>query len=578
MSEKATTPRFKMTGALRQIASPYALRSETLIASAIPIGLANLVLDFGRLEGTFATWLLISTLGYLAAMVIPVSVRLFIAKPLPSLVYLLIFVAAGLLRGITIFLVGREAGIIGDGQLAYRIFGSTLYVFLSLSMVAVLVSNSLRATEALQALEKSRRILEKRLATMRGEISRLNSEVSGRVSGLITPIIQELMSNLKGAKASEVSIEVEALRATVDNVVRPLSLAVAEGSSELPSGQTTSDLAVGRENWRIGARVQISNQLVPFWASVLICIVATPAAVVAYEADSFEALGLLGVSTFAVLFIAENALRKLWLPAAAAFFLQIVIYAIAGLASSAMLSLVGNLDPYSWGRITTLTIIIGIAFFIGQVRQTQRSESTNRAVKVNDQLELLNSQVRRELWLNRRRVATVLHGPVQAALYASAMRLAQAQRPSKKLIQSVNADLENALEILKFDSLESPDLRSVLSQIIEVWAGSCEIYSNVSKSVYQIVKKNPLLNEALVEVLREATSNAIKHGSATEIEIEANVVAKFIEISVINNGRAPVNRSGSGFGSKLYSELTHSWALSEMADGRTKFGATIFIA
>ncbi|MBP6043709.1 MAG: hypothetical protein KA500_04280, partial [Rhodoluna sp.] len=215
---------------------------------------------------------------------------------------------------------------------------------------------------------------------------------------------------------------------------------------------------------------------------------------------------------------------------------------------------------------------------IGQLRQTQRVITQIAAREVNAQLELLNSQARRELWLNRRRIATVLHGPVQAALYASAMRLAQAARPTKKLIQTVNADLESALEVLKFDSLEAPDLKSVLAQIGEVWSGTCEIYLGVSKNVYQITKKNALLSEAVVEVLREGISNAIKHGQATEIDVEAKVSGKLIELSIVNNGKAPVNKAGNGFGSKLYDELTLAWQLSEMADGRTKFGATIFIA
>jgi signal transduction histidine kinase len=167
---------------------------------------------------------------------------------------------------------------------------------------------------------------------------------------------------------------------------------------------------------------------------------------------------------------------------------------------------------------------------------------------------------------------------VQAALYASAMRLAQSSRPSKKLIQSVNQDLADALDVLKFDSLEETDLRDVIGQITDVWSGTCEIYSNISKAVFQVTKKNPLVGEAVTEVLREAVSNAIKHGSATEIEIDAKVTAKLVVISIVNNGKSPVNSRGNGFGSKLYGELTHTWQLEQTADSRTKFSSTVFIA
>jgi signal transduction histidine kinase len=142
----------------------------------------------------------------------------------------------------------------------------------------------------------------------------------------------------------------------------------------------------------------------------------------------------------------------------------------------------------------------------------------------------------------------------------------------------VNEDLASALEVIKFESLESADLRDVISQIVEVWQSTCEIYSNVTKPVYQATKKKSLVGEAVAEVLREAVSNAIKHGSASEIEIDAKVSNNLILLSITNNGKPPVNSRGNGFGSKLYSELTHTWKLDKTEDGRTKFSATIFIA
>lgn len=574
------SPRFRMTRAIKQIASPFAISTETLIASSIPIIVANLVLDYGREPGTFATWLLIAVLGYLAMLVIPVLVRLFFgSKPLFPVVYLLIFLASGVLRGATIYLVGVEAGVIKEIEWQYRILGSPLFVFLTLSLVTVLVSNSLRATEELEGLEASRAQLEQRLNTMRTEIARLNSELAGRVSGLITPVIQQLMEGLRGAKASDIGTEVDALRATVDDVVRPLSIDIAQAKDEFSNQEVAKQKVSIRENLFASNPVLISNQILPFWSSIMIAIVSLPAALVFYLSDAFAALGLFALSTLLVLELSSFLFRNVWLKTGAALLVQIVIFAVAGLAASVSLRFAQlEAGAYPSGRIVTLTIIVGVAVFIGQLRQTQRMIAQQKAREVNAQLELLNSQARRELWLNRRRIATVLHGPVQAALYASAMKLAQAKRPSKKLINSVNKDLESALEVLKFDSAESVDLRDVLSQIVEVWAGTCDIYITLSKNVYLAARKSSVLNEAVAEVLREAISNAIKHGQATEIEVEAKISEKLIELSIVNNGKAPVNKAGKGFGSKLYDELTLDWNLSEMADGRTKFGATIFIA
>jgi signal transduction histidine kinase len=567
-----------MARAVQQIASPYSLSNQTILAAAVPVVLSNLVLDFGREKGTFGNWLLIALLGYLSvAAVLLLARNLLSGMTPPAIVYLLVFLLAGFVRGVAIFQVGTEFGVIPPDEWQYRLLGSPLFILVSLSLVTVLVSNSQRATKELANLETSRLVLEKRLSSMRAEISRMNSEVAGNVSGLISPVIQELMVKIKGSK--ELAREIQELRTTVDEVVRPLSIAIAEKTDEMSSPQVTAAKVSIRENFRLDSKLQVANQIVPFWSSALITLISTPAAVVFYGQDAALALALLAVATVATLELAYFIFRRVQLRSIAALLLQVAIFATAGGAAILALSL-ANLSAglYPAARIITLAVIIGLAMFIGQIRQTQRYASQQKAREVNEQLELLNSQARRELWLNRRRIATVLHGPVQAALYASAMRLAQSSRPSKKLIQSVNQDLADALEVLKFDSLEETDLRDVIGQITEVWSGTCEIYSNISKAVYQVTKKNPLVGEAVTEVLREAVSNAIKHGSATEIEIDAKVTAKLVVISIVNNGKFPVNSRGNGFGSKLYSELTHTWQLERTPDSRTKFSATVFVA
>jgi signal transduction histidine kinase len=578
MTENPTTPIFRMARAVQQIASPYSLSNQTILAAAVPVVLSNLVLDFGREKGSFGNWLLIALLGYLSVAAVLVLARnLLSGMTPPAIVYLLVFLLAGFVRGVVIFQVGTEFGVIPPDEWQYRLLGSPLFIVVSLSLVTVLVSNSQRATKELANLETSRLVLEKRLSSMRAEISRMNSEVAGNVSGLISPVIQELMVKIKGSK--ELAREIQELRTTVDEVVRPLSIAIAEKTDEMSSPQVAAAKVSIRENFRLDSKLQVSNQIVPFWSSALITLISTPAAVVFYGQDAALALALLAAATVVTLELAYFIFRRVQLRSIAALLLQVAIFATAGGAAILALSL-ANLSAglYPAARIITLTVIIGLAMFIGQIRQTQRYASQQKAREVNEQLELLNSQARRELWLNRRRIATVLHGPVQAALYASAMRLAQSSRPSKKLIQSVNQDLADALEVLKFDSLEETDLRDVIGQITEVWSGTCEIYSNISKAVYQVTKKNPLVGEAVTEVLREAVSNAIKHGSATEIEIDAKVTAKLVGISIVNNGKSAVNSRGNGFGSKLYSELTHTWQLERTADSRTRFSATVFVA
>ncbi|MEY3128928.1 MAG: hypothetical protein RL405_248, partial [Actinomycetota bacterium] len=281
MTENPTTPIFRMARAVQQIASPYSLSNQTILAAAVPVVLSNLVLDFGREKGSFGNWLLIALLGYLSvAAVLLLARNLLSGKAPPAIVYLLVFLLAGFARGFVIFQVGTEFGVIPPDEWQYRLLGSPLFILLSLSLVTVLVSNSVRATQELAKLETSRLILEKRLSSMRAEISRMNSEVAGNVSGLISPVIQELIVKIKGSR--ELAREIQELRTTVDEVVRPLSIAIAEKTDEITDPQVTAAKVSIRENFRLDSKLQVANQIVPFWSSALITLISTPAAVVFY--------------------------------------------------------------------------------------------------------------------------------------------------------------------------------------------------------------------------------------------------------------------------------------------------------
>jgi len=203
-------------------------------------------------------------------------------------------------------------------------------------------------------------------------------------------------------------------------------------------------------------------------------------------------------------------------------------------------------------------------------------QSSKALEEVNRELELLNAQAKQELWINRRRIATVLHGPVQAALYSSAIRLAQAKRPSKKLLQEVNQDLGEALNALRFDQTEITPVRTVIHEIVEAWSGVCEIYFNVPKSVYDITKRHPNAAESFVEIIREATSNAIKHGGATEIEVTAKLSKGLIELQVLNNGKAPTKKEAStGYGTQILNELALNWKLDALGENKVLFSAEV---
>jgi signal transduction histidine kinase len=187
---------------------------------------------------------------------------------------------------------------------------------------------------------------------------------------------------------------------------------------------------------------------------------------------------------------------------------------------------------------------------------------------VNKELEILNASLRQELWLNRRRTAAVLHGPVQAALYAAAMKLAQDSAPTPKLIEEVSVDIEQALDKLNNPSnLEGEQISDVLEQIVEVWSDAAKITISLPADLEKDISGKPLASEALIEVSREFINNAIKHGRAKNITLNLRRLdGNRFAVEVVDDGIGVPPGAQPGFGSKLLSELSLDWNQSRIDD------------
>jgi signal transduction histidine kinase len=158
-------------------------------------------------------------------------------------------------------------------------------------------------------------------------------------------------------------------------------------------------------------------------------------------------------------------------------------------------------------------------------------------------------------------MAALLHGPVQAALYAAAMGMAQTSNPSAEYLAKVQKDIEAALEQLTNPNrLESETLLSVLNQIRDLWSDSVEIKIFIPSDLETKITNESLTCEATIELTRELVTNSIKHGKATQVSVEISEIdpTRFL-VEVIDNGGTPDPGATQGYGTKVLSELSLNW-------------------
>ena len=545
---------------LNQIGSRYALSNQVMLLFLIPAYGTGLIFESLRRETIFLELFGVATAGYLATIAVLLLARRLLNgkedKSRPFFV-LAVFLLSGFTRGIVILVLDVLTGQHQVGEELFRLLGGPIFTFVTLTLAAVLASNYQRHRESLAALADERYRLQIRSAGIRAKVQIQREDLLAKVRSLLDPAIAKIQANLTGHSSSEA---IDSLRSTVDDVVRPLSIEVAEASDEL---EAESGKAVIREKAPIPSRILLGEFIIPLWATLILGLVLVPAAFLVEDSpNSLIILLTVFLSMFLGLGLFQRLTMKLPVPPFLATLVVPSLYAISLVPmyfAADLLQL--NVTVPQVNALLFFGACVGATTFASQFSQLQRKATTENLSAVNLQLEILNASLRQELWLNRRRTASVLHGPVQAALFASAMKLSQEQKPTPALVAEVEQDISAALEKLNNSSnLEGEDISDLLNQIVDIWSDAAEITIEIPTDLEAAIVRAPLASEALIEISREFITNAIKHGKASQVSLKVSRLDDLrIAIQVVDDGQGLPPGAKPGFGSKLLSELSLVW-------------------
>ena len=551
----------------QQVGSRYALSNPVLLLFLIPAFGVGIIFDQTRSDSTIGYRLISATIGYIATIVPLLIARIFLPnKPRPSRPALLmvVFALAGLIRGVTLLEFSILSGQFQEGEILYRLVGGPLFTLISLILNAIVVSNYARHKEALALLAAERLRLQVRSAGVLARVQQQQEELGDKVESLIRPAIRKIQETLASASSAAV---IGSLRDAADEVVRPLSREVAEGQDDL---NFENEPAAVRVKSALPKRVILGEFLIPFWAATM-SIGLLVSSTVLLE-DPLMALIVLTL-IFALIFgfgrIVQALTNRLEIPTLAAWVLVPLVYSFP-LSGFFVLKPLLNMQSTD-AQIFTMLFFewnLGLLLFFAQLVQLQRRETTERLKDVNRQLEIISSRLSQELWLNRKRMAALLHGPIQAALYASAMGMAQTNNPTPDYLTKVQKDNETALEQLNNPNrLESETLLSVLNQIKELWSGSVEVEIEIPAELEAAITNEPLTCEATIELARELVTNSIKHGQASKVKVTINQIdpTRF-SVEVTDNGKAPLEGATPGYGTKVLNELSLNWERTRLGD------------
>lgn len=435
-------------------------------------------------------------------------------------------------------------------------------------------------------LELLQRQSEKSLASLR---RRLRDLVDVQVAPAVRSMIAALR-NLQGSTPETSSISEQLLKLAQqirdfgDKTVRELSHQLDQASNEPfdpdlddGSGNVSADTATPKKSRQFLSLLRDSTYVRPFNAlltSATLLMTMLPTLIVGVGITSRgAAVGIVGCGTaYACLTLAEHfvapRLRSLgsWFRA----FGCLVVYLVTSVTAYTVQALL--LDPALPPRfivvITLGLILVGGAWSLAAAVSEHRRRARLDLAAAIAAIDWQTTQTGNRLRATRQETVRLLHGDIQSRLAAVGMRLdfAAEQGDSEGVDDAINQSVQAldsvlvSLSRVAAPSSQRTNVIDSLDAIASSWNNAMAVtFTCDDDAVHSIVSHS--LESEVIEVAREATLNAARHGMAKHVNIAITARADSIHIAATDDGIGAAASTTSGLGLASLTRLGATWKL-----------------
>ena len=567
-----------------RLGQPSATSNTALLWLFVLATLATLLIssqNLGMSMGSIALPALVSTALFILLVIAARGPLRRIPQPgLRSTATLGVVVAAWLIRSAVYgLLLNRQLGADGDSEVI-RVAISVFFVLFIMLIAGDLVDHRAAHKVLMAELTNRRMALRMSLATFSERLTQARSELDQAIRGTLEPSrsLLDLAFDVNRDPAKEVQ-PAQLLHDIVRLSIRP-ALADLAASEVTVTPSPTLEPITPRGRERVPQRIDIVNcirpalMVVPLriftlfvflgFTSVVNAFLSTAILLLTWpilamvrrfwpsNARELPTLGAVPLLTavFAVAFAVPHLLGLALLPAYLDFFQSV------GLAMS----------------VISVLSSITIAWFIAavQIIERRRRLAEQELLDTNEQLQISISQMRQELWLYRRNLIWVIHGPLQSALISAALKLQAPEPLSAREMIDLRSHIDSAYATLDSGDHVGPDFSSFLTSLCQLWDGLCTITMSDPQDLTPRIDDSLPTAAAATEVVREAVGNAIRHGSANTVAISLDSDdERLLSIVVTDNGTGVVEGASPGLGSDLFDALAFRWSRETSTHGTT---------
>jgi signal transduction histidine kinase len=509
-----------------------------------------------------------------AAIALMVLARLFLLPRIPARgvpwVVVGIYLAAGLARSLIL------AGLLSTFGVTLILLPPRVTTFAAFVVMMLATITGNRCIEH-QAKMAELADLQRQLAALNegftDRVRESNADLTAQVRRYLDPAVQNIHDLLDRPGDASADVVANAMVTAVSEVVRPLTQDLGGSRTEStgtdPTGIETTQRPSGDTFLIRNTRVEVARAIRPVLVLVVLSLTLVYRPIRMPSASINGPFIILVLALFVLLLVARRLVPMrfavLALPKAIAAIT--ILFLVSAIVPWLVLELISSADlrqafPFP-GASLGFWALVGLAVSVPSLVEQFAEQSETAATKVNLKLSLARARLQRQLWINRRNLTWVLHGPIQSALVSSAMALSQGG-DDPILREGVRMNLTAALAQLEETRMAHPDLRLALSDIAAVWSVNCRVSWRIDPLAGLLLDDDRDVVRCVAEIAREGVSNAVRHGSAGRVDIKIDVPdgnsTGVIRVRIIDDGTGLAASASAGLGSAMLDELTLSWS------------------
>lgn len=441
-------------------------------------------------------------------------------------------------------------------NIGFRMRASLFNTSVSFVIVTIAIANTRRHQMAIGHLFQERSRLERTKSLTNEEINQFHETLVQSISSDLTTRIYEMT----GKSAQEV---LALLHHLINKVVQPLSRELS-----IHRQPWTPDLVnspkIGIQWAALLARSfrpeKVNYLLIP----TLLTIIVFPTALLNSSlVEVFIGLGLVNITAALVGLLFRKVYLKRGGKVTEYFVVLLVTGTCMGLSSTyltrvyeAKFSLVIPGVLFYLISASLLSLINGA--------EDQRRLSEEELKLTVEQLEWQVARIRETQRQNYRQLSRNLHDGIQAQLSSKYLQLERAAAKGEgtgEILQQVLKDLKSLVQVLDSRMTALEPINAVVERVRGNWSAVALISFNSDSDTLKAIERDLLCCTSIIDVIPELVFNGIKHGNATEIDLELILISEQkVQLSVIDNGSFEKVESVIGLGTSILNESCISWS------------------